>query len=165
MPTFEDVNSVIDGMKAVLNTNLTNLGGTAGVTLILEGDELPALIRSYPTIYIVPLSGSADQITTKQSGGPRFHEFSVIIAGAYKSATISSMLRTVRNYGYICADLFTLSGQAVSGIYYTSEGVVDTSKSIKAYCVNPKISTGYHQTKDFFTMVWSVEMTVRMVTD
>jgi hypothetical protein len=164
MPTFEDINAVVDGMKAVLTTNIVSIGGTAGTTQILEGDEMPAAIRTFPTIYIIPLGGGPDQITTKQSGGPRFHEFSVILAGAYKSANIPSMLRTVRNYGYTAADLFSLSGQAVSGIYYDEDGDVDDTKSIKAYCVNPKIETGYHQGKDFFILTWSVEFGVKMVT-
>jgi hypothetical protein len=165
MPTYEDFNAIVDGMKAVLTTNITSLGGTAGTTQILEGDELPAAIRTFPTIYIIPLGGGPDQITTKQSNSPRFHEFSVIIAGAYKSATIPSMLRTVRNYGFAAADIFSLSGQAVSGVYYDQDGKVDTTKAIKAYCINPKVSTGYHQVKDYFVVTWTLELSVKMVTN
>ena len=165
MPTSEDFNAIVDGMKAVLTTNITSLGGTAGTTPILEGDEMPAAIRSFPTIYIIPLGGGPDQITTKQSNSPRFHEFSVIIAGAYKSATISSMLRTVRNYGFAAMDMFSLHGQAVSGVYYDQDGKVDPTKAIKAYCINPKVSTAYHQVKDFFVIIWSLELSVKMVTN
>jgi len=163
MPTFEDVNSIIDAMKSRIETNITSLGGTAGTTVI-EGDEQPAGVRVFPSFYITPLLEGGDKITTHMSNTPQKHEFSVIVSGVYKGANVSSLLRTTRNYGYAAVDLFSVSNQAVSGIYYDEEGKVDTTRAIKAYCVNPVLEVGYHQVRDYILHVWSVRFQVTMHT-
>lgn len=158
MTTYEDINAIIDGIVARMETNIVSLGGTSGQKVI-EGDETPAAIRSFPSFYCLPLIDGGDQITTVMSFGPRDHFFKVILAGAYKSIGIAALLRTTRNYGYVCADLFSLSYQAVSGIYYDEEGVVDTSRSIKGYCTKPKVNVSYHQLgSSGFVHTWSVEI-------
>jgi len=163
MPTYEDFNSVIDAMKSRLESNITSLGGTAGTTVV-EGDEQPAGIRAFPSFYIVPLLEGGDRITTSMSNSPRKHEFSVIISGAYKGANVSSLLRSTRNYGFACVDLFSLTNQTITRIYYTPEGEIDSSKSIKAYCINPVLEVGYHQVRDFIVHVWSVKLQMTMYT-
>lgn len=150
-------------MKSRIETNITSFGGTAG-TMVTEGDEQPAGVRVFPSFYITPLLEGGDKITTHMSNTPRKHEFSVIVTGVYKGANVSSLLRTTRNYGYAAADLFSVSNQAVSGIYYDEEGEVDTSRSIKAYCVNPVLEVGYHQVRDYILHVWSVRFQVTMHT-
>ena len=152
MATYEEINSIVDAIISRITTNITKLGGTSG-TPVTEGDELPERITVFPSIFVVPLIGDGDRITTKMSNTPRFHEFPVTIAGVYRAVSVSESLRKTRQYGYEAVDLFTGPG---------NQKVVGTKG--QAVCIDPVMTPGYYRVGNWFIHTWSVRMTVKTIT-
>ena len=149
MATSDDINGIIDTVISRLTTNVTSLGGSAS-SPIVEGDELPAQIREFPAFYVIPLISGGDHISQKMSGSPRFHEFHLTVVGVYKSNSISSLLRSVRNYGYAAVDLFSLENQKITN-----------AEGLSAYCLNPVLEVNYHYANGSFIHTWAVDLSLK----
>jgi hypothetical protein len=149
--TAEQIDSVIDEMISRIKNNITDLGGDSS-TSVIEGDEEPKLVRTFPSIFIIPLIESGDKITTKIGGGQRFHEFSITIVGIYRKNTVSEFMRDCRDYGFTCADLFSDENQKVSGT------------SGNAFLLDPVVHPAYHRVADKIVHTWSVKLSAKLVT-
>jgi hypothetical protein len=106
MTTSATVNNIITTMMARITSNITSFGGTA-TTPVVEGDNEPAAVDIFPSIYIVPLINGGDHMTQHMNDSALWHEFPVTIVGFYKDYTVTNSLRTTRNYGYAMVDLFS----------------------------------------------------------
>jgi hypothetical protein len=153
MATYEMVDGVVDAMIARIQANITALGGTSD-TPVIEGDELPERITVFPSIFVLPLISRGDQMTTKMGGvNHTFHEFSISIAGVYRKDTVSEFMRTCRQYGYTCSDLF--SGPVNYKVTGSKGGVV---------LLNPNMQPAYYRVVNNIIHTWMVELTAKSVT-
>ena len=128
MTTSATINSVIDAMISRITTNIASFGGTA-TTPVQEGDEEPAAVDIFPSLYVVPLVGSGDIMTQHMNSSALFHEFPLTVIGFYKDYSVAGSLRTTRNYGYAMIDLF--AGPVNYKINGTVGGAVVTSWTLE----------------------------------
>jgi hypothetical protein len=137
MTTSTTINAVIDAMISRITTNIASFGGTVN-TPVREGDEEPAAVDIFPSLYVVPLLGSGDTMTQHMNSSALFHEFPLTVIGFYKDYTVNGSLRTTRNYGYAMIDLFAgptnykITGTiTVEGTPVTIGGAVVTSWTLE----------------------------------
>ena len=149
MTSYGSINAVTDEVISRLNTNKVSLGN---FTAIKERDEEPSVIANHqselPMIVVMPLANNPDNIRmTMSDGGEIYHSFSLTIMGYYKFSTLDSDIRTMRNYAYICLDLFRGANSKVATAH------------IDAASVNP----GYFILVDNSIYKWVVKFHMRMI--
>lgn len=161
MTTAATIDAIVSGIISRLTANITSLGGTAQ-TPVREGDEEPAAVDIFPSLYVVPLVGSGDHMTQHMNSSALFHEFPVSIIGYYKDYSVSAGLRTVRGYGYCVIDLFAgptnykINGTVtVEGEPVTLGGAVVTDWSLEPM---------YFRVADYIVHVFVVRLTLKTVT-
>jgi hypothetical protein len=146
------IDSVVDKMISTIQTGIASLGGTAS-TPVVEGDEEPHLVRTFPSIFIIPLIEGGDRMETKMGGvSHRFHNFSITIIGMYRAGSVAELLRTTRQYGYIADDMFTSNNYKIIG----TKGA--------AVVVGSKLDVGYHRVGDKIVHTWAVKLDMKSMT-
>lgn len=157
MTTSNTINGIVDEMLARITTNITSFGGTVN-TLIREGDEEPAAVDSFPSIYVTPLVGSGDTMTQHMNSSALFHEFPVTIIGFYKDYSVSNSLRTTRNYGYAMVDLF--AGPTNYKISRTVQSVLIGGAVVTGWT----LEVMYWRVADYIVHNFVVRLTLKSVT-
>ena len=122
MSTATIFNGIVDALITKTTASATYFGSPTAVVELDEHPAIPASRGELPKIYVIPVVEDGDDIDLKMGGPECWHNFSISVVGYYlgTDTTLSTDLRTTRNYGYLFLDMFRPDNRCDRGQIYNA---------------------------------------------